>query len=187
MRSLINLRKPVVAAANGLGVGIGATLHLHCDIVYACDNAQIQYPFVKLALCPEFASSILLPSVVGWQRAAELFLLGEPCPAQTAYAWGLVNKVFAPQDTLSSAISAAHRFAQILPESVLVTRSLMRDRFTPDMTDQFELELEHFRERLSSPEAKEAFKAFAERRPPDFSPFQHCGKNGDRTDRAYGV
>jgi enoyl-CoA hydratase/carnithine racemase len=171
MRSVLSLGKPLIAAVNGHAVGIGATMLLHCDLVYAGESASLQFPFVKLGLCPEFGSSLLLPSIVGWQRAAELFLLGVPCSAARAETFGLVNQVLAPEDVLPHALSVASTLASLPPGALRVTKSLMRQGQAAATEQRLDQEFSAFRERLRSPEAKEAFAAFLEKRSPDFSAF----------------
>ena len=171
MRAVLALEKPLIAAVNGPAVGIGATMLLHCDLVYAGENASIQFPFVKLALCPEFASSLLLPAIVGRQRAAELFLLGEPCMAAQAKFYGLVNDVLPAHEVLPRALSAAAKLAAMPPAAVRLTKSLMLTGQANVVGDRISLEFAAFAERLQSQEAQEAFKAFFERRAPDFSAF----------------
>lgn len=171
MRAVVALEKPLIAAVNGPAVGIGATVLLHCDLVYAGQNTSIQFPFVKLALCPEFASSLLLPATVGHLRAAELLLLGEPCLAEQAKSWGLVNDVLPPADVLPRARKAAAKLAAMAPAAVRLTKSLMREGWKQDVGDRIGVEFQAFGEQLKSPEAQEAFKAFFERRAPDFSAF----------------
>ncbi|OWW21234.1 enoyl-CoA hydratase [Noviherbaspirillum denitrificans] len=171
MRAVTSLEKPLIAAINGPAVGIGATLLLHCDLVYAGQNAVIQAPFVKLALCPEFASSLLLPATVGHRRAAELFLLGEPCPAEKALSWGLVNEVLPPAEVLPRALAIAAKLAAMPPAAVRLTKSLMLEDQEQMVSGRIAREFQAFSERLKSQEAQEAFKAFFERRAPDFSRF----------------
>lgn len=171
MRAIVGLEKPLIAAVNGPAVGIGATMLLHCDLIYAGQNASIQFPFVKLALCPEFASSLLLPAAVGHRRAAELFLLGEPCPAEQAKSWGLVNDVLPSQDVLPRALAAAAKLAAMPPAVVRLTKSLMLKDREQAVDERIGLEFLAFSDRLKSREAQEALKAFFERRAPDFSAF----------------
>ena len=171
MRAIVALEKPLIAAVNGPAVGIGATVLLHCDLVYTGQNASIQFPFVKLALCPEFASSLLLPATVGHRRAAELFLLGEPCLAEQAKSWGLVNDVLPSRDVLPRALTAAAKLAAMPPAAVRLTKSLMLEDRGQAVDERIGMEFLAFAERLKSREAQEAFKAFFERRAPDFSAF----------------
>jgi enoyl-CoA hydratase/carnithine racemase len=164
-------QKPIVAAVAGAAVGIGTTMLLHCDLVYAAPNARLQLPFVNLGLVPEAASSLLLPALIGYQRAAELLLLGEPFTAQTAKEIGLVTEV-APEDQLfGTAMAQAKKLASKPAASLRLTKRLMKQRQMAAVAQQIKLESDHFGERLGSPEAKEAFSAFLEKRKPDFSRF----------------
>jgi enoyl-CoA hydratase/carnithine racemase len=165
------MRKPVVAAVGGPAVGIGSTMLLHCDLIYAAPNARFQLPFVPLGIVPEFGSTYLLPLIAGYQRAAELLLLGQPFSAQKAYDAGIVTAVV-PQDTLLlEAEKAAAALAALPPESIRLTKRLMKARHAPTLTAAIEEEMRIFGERLQSPEAKEALSAFLEKRKPDFSRF----------------
>ena len=166
---LPNLAKPVVAAVGGPAVGIGTTLLLHCDLVYAAPNARFQMPFVPLGIVPEFASTFLLPLYAGYQRAAELFLLGQPFTAQKAYEAGLVCSI--AEDVLGEAEKAATALAALPPESIRLTKRLMKARYGASVSEAIAEEGHLFRERLGSPEAKEAMSAFLEKRKPDFSRF----------------
>ena len=164
MRALSGLMKPVVAAVNGPAVGIGATMLLHCDFVYAGQNAQLIFPFVKLGLCPEFASSLLLVSRLGYQRAAELLLLCEPCDAQRAQRLGLVNDVLVVEAVLPHARKVAARLASQSAQALRTSKSLMREGLAQACQQQIEKETEAFTRLLDSPEAKAAFEAFLKRR-----------------------
>jgi enoyl-CoA hydratase/carnithine racemase len=144
---------------------------LHCDLVYAADNAKFALPFVSLGLCPEAASSYLLPMIAGYQRAAKLLLLGEPFDAATARELGLVTEIVAPGELMNTASSVARKLAALPPSSVRVTKALMKRGLRSGIDEQMAEELKHFAARLDSPEAKEAFSAFLEKRRPDFSKF----------------
>ena len=164
-------QKPIVAAVAGAAVGIGTTMLLHCDLVYAAPNARLQLPFVNLGLVPEAASSLLLPALVGYQRAAELLLLGEPFSAQKAREIGLVTEVV-PEDRLfDTAMAQAQKLAGKPAASLRLTKRLMKQGRAEAVAQRIKLESDHFGERLNSPEAKEAFSAFLEKRKPDFSRF----------------
>ena len=164
-------QKPIVAAVAGVAVGIGTTMLLHCDLVYAAPNARLQLPFVNLGLVPEAASSLLLPALVGYQRAAELLLLGEPFGAQKAKDIGLVTEVVPEDLLLDTAMAQAKKLAGKPAASLRLTKRLMKQGQQAAVAQQIKLESGHFGERLSSPEAKEAFSAFLEKRKPDFSRF----------------
>src|SRR5687768_12730521 len=163
------LEKPVVAAVGGPAVGIGSTMLLHCDLVYAASNARFQLPFVPLGIVPEFGSTFLLPLLAGYQRAAGLLLLGRPFTAQEALEAGIVTAVVS--DVIGEAEKAANALAALPPESVRLTKRLMRARYAETLAATIDEETRIFTERLSSPEAKEAMSAFLEKRKPDFSRF----------------
>ena len=169
LRVMSAARKPIVAAVNGPAVGIGTTLLLHCDLVYAGDNARFQLPFVGLGVVPEFASSYLLPLVAGYHRAAELMLLGEPFDAQRAYECGFVTRVAPAAETFEIALQQAQRLAQLPPKSVRLTKELMKSTHRAAVETQLRAEGAHFRAMLGEPAAREAIAAFMEKRKPDFS------------------
>jgi enoyl-CoA hydratase/carnithine racemase len=168
---LPSMAKPVVAAVGGPAIGIGSTLLLHCDLVYAAPNARFQLPFVPLGIVPEFGSTYLLPLLAGYQRAAELLLLGQPFTAQKAYEAGIVTAVVPQENLLLEAEKAANALAALPPESIRLTKRLMKARHAAPLAAAIEEETRIFGERLSSPEAKEALSAFLEKRKPDFSRF----------------
>jgi len=163
--------KPLIAAVNGAAVGIGTTMLLHCDLVYAAPGAKFQLPFVSLGLVPEAGSSFLLPYIAGYQRAAELLLLGQPFGADKALAAGFVTEVVPEGELFERARAAALAVAALPPAAVRATKSLMRKRFGARTAEAMEEEGKVFGERLASPEAKEAMTAFLEKRKPDFSRF----------------
>ena len=163
--------KPLIAAVNGAAVGIGTTMLLHCDLVYAAPGAKFQLPFVSLGLVPEAGSSFLLPYIAGYQRAAELLLLGQPFGADKAFAAGFVTEVVPEGELFERARAAALAVAALPPAAVRATKSLMRKRFGARTAEAMEEEGKVFGERLVSPEAKEAMTAFLEKRKPDFSRF----------------
>ncbi|AZG74655.1 enoyl-CoA hydratase-related protein [Shewanella livingstonensis] len=156
---LLDLKKPVVAAVTGAAVGIGTTLLLHCDLVYADDNAKFQMPFVNLALVPEAASSILLPLIVGQQKAAELILLGEAFDAETAEKLTIINRVVAQDELISFSLTQAKKLAALPPLSMQASKRLLRHN-QAEVKAQMKLELVEFAERLQSDEAKQRFQAF---------------------------
>lgn len=167
--TLPNMKKPVVAAVGGPAVGIGSTMLLHCDLVFAAPGARFQLPFVPLGIVPEFGSTFLLPLLAGYQRAAKLLLLGQPFTAQEALEAGMVTAVVS--DVIGEAEKAANALAALPPESIRLTKRLMRARYAESLAAAIEEETRIFTERLSSPEAKEAMSAFLEKRKPDFSRF----------------
>lgn len=166
--------KPLVAAVNGPAVGLGTTLLLHCDLVYAGDDARFALPFTSLGLVPEFGSSYLLPLVAGYQRAAELLLLGEPFDARKALDAGFVTRVVPAAQALEAAWEAAQKLAALPPKSVRVTRALLREAHREAVARRIEQEGEHFRAMLSEPAAREALAAFLEKRKPDFSRIENA-------------
>ena len=163
--------KPIVAAVHGVAVGVGTTMLAHCDLVYAAEGTKFSMPFVNLGLCPENASSFLLPAILGYQRAAELLMCGEPFDAAKAREFGLVNAVVPPAELAAAAVAAAQKLASKPPASLRLTKRLLRRAWMPEIEAALAEESRAFAERLSSPEAKEAFTAFFEKRPPDFSRF----------------
>jgi enoyl-CoA hydratase/carnithine racemase len=172
IQNLSHATKPVIAAVSGLAVGIGTTLLLHCDFVYAADNAKFSMPFAKLGLCPEFASSLLLPQIAGYQRAAEKLMLGEAFSAQEACAMGFVNKVLPPAEVLAFAQAQAAKLVALPTSSLQATKRLMKGKQVAAIEAKIEEESVLFSEMLLSKEAKEAFTAFFEKRKPDFTKFK---------------
>lgn len=172
MKVINETEKPLIAAVSGYAVGIGTTMLFHFDLVYAGTNAKFQFPFVSLGLCPEFGSTFLLPRLAGHQRAAELFFFGDFFTAEEANRIGLVNKVFQVEKLLDNTLSEAQRLANQPPASVKLTKSLMKQNIPVNIDEIIGYESAQFMRRLKSPEAKEAFAAFYERRKPDFSKFQ---------------
>ncbi len=160
--------KPIVAAVSGPAVGIGTTMLLHCDLVYCAPETIFQLPFVNLALCPEAGSSYLLARLAGYARAAELLMLGNPFNAAKAQEIGLVNAIVPLDRLMGTAQAAAKALARKPPASLQATRALMRGALMAGLETAMAAEARVFRERLSSPEAKEAFSAFLEKRAPDF-------------------
>jgi len=163
--------KPIVAAVGGPAVGIGTTMLLHCDFVYAAPNARFQLPFVPLGLVPEAGSSLLLPMLAGYQRAAELLMLGKPFTAEKALAAGIVTEIVPDDELLSHALEAAAALAALPPASLRETKALMKAPRAAGLAAAMMGEGEKFRAQLASAEAKEAMQAFFEKRKPDFSKF----------------
>jgi enoyl-CoA hydratase/carnithine racemase len=171
MRALSGCSKPVVAAVAGAAIGIGTTMLMHCDLVYAADNAKFSLPFAQLGLCPEFASSLLLPQLAGYPRAAEKLLLGEPFPAKEAFEMGLVSKVLPIDELRPFAERQAAKLVALPAASVRATKALMKRPRLDAIQGAMAAENEQFAAMLQGPEAKEAFTAFFEKRKPDFSKF----------------
>jgi len=171
LKAIAEAGKPVVAAVRGNAVGIGTTMLLHFDLVYAGEGARFHLPFVNLGLVPEAGSSMLLPLVSGSRRAGELLLLGEPFDAKSACEAGIVNTVYPDDSVEMEAWKKAKTLAEKPPEALQLTKSLMKRRLLSAVKDTMAEEGRLFAERLASPEASEAFKAFLEKRKPDFSKF----------------
>jgi enoyl-CoA hydratase/carnithine racemase len=168
LRLLSSCEVPLVAAVHGAAVGIGTTALLHCDLVYAAPSTRFSLPFVNLGLAPEAASSLLLPRIMGHVRAAELILLGEPFSASKALQYGLINEVVEEADLFARALAAAQSLASKPPESLRISRSLLKRASQAEVQDAMEQELQLFGALLQGPEAKEAFTAFFEKRAPNF-------------------
>ena len=166
-----HLGKPVIAAVAGAAVGIGTTMLLHCDLVYAASNARFSMPFAQLGLCPEAASSLLLPQLAGFQRAAEKLLLGESFFAEEAQQMGLVNQVLQPEQLLTHLHAQTEKLIALPAASLRATKRLMKQAQLGAIEAQMSAESESFGAMLSAPEAKEAFAAFFDKRRPDFSKF----------------
>ena len=171
MKALIGCDKPVIAAVTGAAVGIGTTMLLHCDFVYVSDEAHLAMPFVGLGLVPEFASSLIVPQLMGNARAAEKLLLGEPFTGANAVDCGIANAVLPAGEVVGHARRIAERFNALPPGAVRDTKALMRRARGQSTFDAIAAESEVFAGRLRSPEAQEAFSAFFQKRKPDFSKF----------------
>jgi len=176
MRALATLEKPLVAAVAGLAIGIGTTLLLHCDLVYATENARFALPFTALGLVPEAGSSLLLPQSIGHRRAAEMLLLGEPFSGQRALDLGLVNQLLPADELLPFALERARRVATLPAGSVIGTKRLMKGLAGVDSASRqrellacIDAEISLFSQRVTGPATREAVQAFREKRRPDFS------------------
>ena len=163
-RVLPGMKKPIVAAVAGPAIGIGCTLLLHCDLVYAAQNARFQLPFVPLGIVPEFGSTLLLPLLAGYQRAAELMLLGEPFTAEQAREAGIVNAVVPAAEVLEVAERKARALAALPPESIRLTKALLKATQRGALEARIAEESRIFAKRLASPEAKAAMSAFLAKR-----------------------
>jgi enoyl-CoA hydratase/carnithine racemase len=171
LRAISTAPKPIVAAVTGPAIGIGTTLLLHCDLVYAGESARFQLPFVNLALVPEAASTHLLPVAIGYHRAAELMLLGESFTAAKAREYGIVTEVVSDAQALEAAHAAAAKLAARPPAALRLTKMLLKQSGAEAVSRRLSEEGRHFAAQRQSPEAAEAFRAFFEKRPPDFSKF----------------
>lgn len=168
LSALVHARKPLVAAVDGPAIGVGSTLLLHCDIVYAAPAARFQFPFLNLGLVPEAASTLLLPRLAGAAKASELLMLGDPFDAATAERLGLVNAVVAADALLDTAMATAARLAAKPQAALRATKALLRgDAAT--VWDRVLTEAAAFNACLRSPELAEAVAAFKDGRAPDFA------------------
>ena len=171
LHAIATFEKPLVAAVAGAAIGVGTTLLLHCDMVYAADTARFGMPFSQLGLCPEAASSLLLPRIAGYQGAAEKLLLGEIFDAAEGHRMGFVTRVL-PAAELDAFVTGQLAKLVALPASSLrVTKSLMKRASEHELKTQMSEEFVHFGKMLLAPEAREAFTAFLEKRKPDFRQF----------------
>jgi enoyl-CoA hydratase/carnithine racemase len=169
LRGIATFPKPLVAAVCGPAVGIGTTLLFHCDLVYAGDNAAFSMPFVNLGLCPEAASSLLVPQMLGYHRAAEALLLGEPFMAEAALEVGLVNRIVPPMEANGVAQTQARKLATKPLSSLVEIKRFMKKGQMAQVLEVMAEEGERFGQMLREPAAREAFSAFMEKRRPDFS------------------
>ncbi|MEM1055933.1 MAG: enoyl-CoA hydratase [Bacteroidota bacterium] len=170
LHAAVGFAKPLLAAVEGVAIGIGTTLLLHCDLAYAAPSARFKMPFTDLGLVPEAASSLLLPRLAGQARASELLLLGEMFDASTAQEIGLINAVVA--DPTTHAMERAQALALKPPAAVRQSKALLRAPLRDRVLETIREEAALFVERLTSEEAQEAFSAFLEKRAPDFSRFE---------------
>ncbi len=171
MFALTGIDKPVVAAVTGAALGIGTTMLLHCDLVYVSDEARLAMPFVSLGLVPEFASSLVVPRLMGNVRAAEKLLLGDPLTPEDAVEMRIANAVLPAGEVVGHARRVAERFNALPPGAVRETKKLLRRAGADEIRATIAVEAELFGRRLRSPEAMEAFQAFFQKRKPDFSKF----------------
>ena len=169
LRGVSTFPKPVIAAVCGPAVGIGTTLLFHCDLVYAGDNAAFSMPFVNLGLCPEAASSYLAPQLMGYGRAAEALLLGEPFLAEAALEMGLISRIVPPAEVAALAQRQAQKLAAKPLSSLIETKRLMKQGHASVVAERMLEEGVSFGRMLHEPAAREAFTAFMEKRRPDFS------------------
>lgn len=171
IKKLPTVTKPLVAAVNGPAIGIGVTMLLHCDLVFAATDSKLQMPFASLGACPEAGSSMLLPQTIGYQRAAQLLMLSDFFTAEEGKAWGIINDVFSPDEYQAKAYEQAKRLALQPASSLRVTKMMLRKSNKAALDEIMDLEIEYFSKMLQSPEAKEALNAFMEKRTPDFTQF----------------
>src|SRR5262245_3887383 len=169
MDAFIRFQKPIVAAVQGAAIGGGTTMLTHCDVVYAGESARFQLPFINLALVPEFGSSSSLPARIGYLRAAELYLLGEPFGAARAAELGIVTRVVPDQHLFATAMATAQKLAAKPGGALRASKRLLKQGFIDQVKAAIKFENQEFIERLHSAEAKEALSAFLEKRPPNFN------------------
>lgn len=169
LHAIATFPKPLLAAVCGPAVGVGVTMLLHCDLVFCGDNAMFSMPFVNLGLVPEAASSLLLPQMVGYRRAAQLLLTGEPFTAETALDFGLVNTIVPPDECNDFARGMAARLAAKPLTSLIETKRLMKGEQQEAVLARMAKEGAVFGRMLHEPAAREAFAAFVQKRKPDFS------------------
>jgi enoyl-CoA hydratase/carnithine racemase len=171
MKAIISAKKPIIGAIHGNAVGIGATMLLHFDLLYAASGTKFRFPFTNLGLVPEFGSTLLLPTVIGKFKASERFLLADFFTAEEAYKMGLINKIFPKESFLEEAILIAESLAEKPNIALIKTKELLKKNYGAKVLDRISEEGLEFAKRQASPEAQEAFKAFFEKRKPDFSKF----------------
>jgi enoyl-CoA hydratase/carnithine racemase len=173
MRKLYDFRKPALAAVNGLAIGIGTTLLLHCDFAYAGESATFKMPFVGIGIAPEFCSSFLLPAMLGHRRAAELLYTSDKFDANKALECGLVNGVVPDAQVLEHTLAQARRLAEQPPAALRTCKRLLRDGLHEPAMKAFDREVAELDRMIrGNPEAMEAMTAFMQKRKPDFSKFK---------------
>src|SRR6516164_5532570 len=165
MDAFVRFEKPIVAAVQGAAIGGGTTMLTHCDFIYAVESAKFQLPFINLALVPEFGSSFSLPSRIGYLRAAELYLLGEPFGAARAAELGVVTRVVPDQQLFATAMETAQKLAAKPGDALRASKRLLKQAFIDEVKAAIQLEMQEFSVRVRSAEAKEALSAFLEKRP----------------------
>src|ERR1700753_1728220 len=168
IKALIDFDKPLVAAVHGVAIGSGTTMLTHCDFVYAGESAKFQMPFINLAVVPEFGSSFTIPARMGHIRAAELILLGAPFDAKRAADLGFVTQIVPDQDLLRIATETARKLAMKPTNALRAIKRLMKQSFSEQTKAAIKAENEEFSVQVRSDDAREALRAFLEKRPPDF-------------------
>ncbi len=154
LKTLCSVEKPVVAAVSGMAVGVGATLLLHCDIVYAATHTRFHLPFVDLGLCPEAGSTLLLPSFAGYKKAAHALMFGDSFDASTALSLGLVTEIVPKEGLMAHALNQVTRLAGKPANALLQTKRLMKLGFDRKLLDHMDLEFEEFGRLLFSSESR---------------------------------
>jgi len=172
MRKLYDFRKPALAAVNGMAIGIGTTLLLHCDFAYAAESASFRMPFVGIGIAPEFCSTYLLPQLLGHRRAAELLYTSEKFDAHKAHEAGLVNAVVPDAQVLEHTLAKARELAAQPPSALRTCKRLLREALHKPSMEAFDREVAELNRMVrGNPEAMEAMTAFMQKRKPDFSKF----------------
>lgn len=171
LRALFDAKKPIVMAVNGLAIGVGTTMLLHADLVYAAESAKFQMPFVSLGVCPEAGSSYLLPRIMGLPKASELILLAERFDAKKAESLGIVTAVYSDAELADAAWAKAKTLAAQPPAALRTAKALLKRATNPALAQAMDAEMEQFKPMLGGPEAMEAMTAFMQKRKPDFSQF----------------
>jgi enoyl-CoA hydratase/carnithine racemase len=171
MRAIATFPKPLVASVNGFAIGVGTTMLMQCDLVYAGTGARFQLPFVNIGICPELASSYLMPRIMGNARAAELVMLGEAFSAEKALAYGIINEVLPDEECEARARNRAEKLASQPPEAMRTAKMLLRRWHQETVLEAIAHEASYFMPMLGKGEAREAMTAFMEKRKPDFSKF----------------
>lgn len=172
MNALMEFRKPVIAAVNGLAIGIGTTLLLHCDYAYAAESASFRMPFVSIGIAPEYASTFLLPVSLGHRRAVELLYTGEKFDAKTAKDAGLVNEVVPDAKLMERVMAQAAKLVAQPPATLRTCKKLLKDAMRAPAMEAFDREVVELNRMIrNNPEAMEAMTAFMQKRKPDFSKF----------------
>ncbi|NHJ26248.1 MAG: enoyl-CoA hydratase [Candidatus Lokiarchaeota archaeon] len=172
MNAIIEAKKPIIGAIHGYAVGIGATMLLHFDLLYAATGTKFRFPFTNLGLVPEFGSTLILPSILGKFKASELFLLADFFTAEDAYKMGLITQIFQKETLMEEVISLAIRLAEKPNIALIKTKQLLKKNYTTLLLERISEEGMEFAKRQASPEAQEAFRAFFEKRKPNFSKFE---------------
>src|SRR5437667_44869 len=178
MKALMNFDKPLIAAVQGAAIGGGTTMLTHCDFVYAGESAKFQMPFINLGLVPELGSTYSVPMRIGHVRAAELILLGLPFDARRAAELGLVTRVVPDQELLATATETAQKLAEKPAGALQACKRLMKRSSREQIEQAMKAENDEFALRVRSADAREAFTAFLEKRPPDFTRTDEPAKAG---------
>ena len=168
IRRLPKVTKPMIAAVDGLAIGIGTTMLLHCDLVYATPTASLRTPFLDLGLIQEAGSTLTAPARMGYPRAFEMICLGEPFGAERALQAGFVNAIVPADQLEATAMKAAKRLAAKPRQALMASRRLLRQNHAA-ISAVIDEEAKAYQGLMSSAEAREAFTAFLEKRPPDFA------------------